>query len=300
MPTISHSLVTRAESKRPTSERNRPSKADRRAVRINKNLIVNGHLARVTEEYGLQGRDLYLLTKLLGEAQRRYKRTLSFQSRYELLRFLDWPDTPEYYRKLDESLSRWHDVQFEVESWYQPVRLKPVRGMISREASRRRNAKRRRLAREKRGPKTLPRVLTLKLTGDAGIKILFHRVFFHAHDREEGYFVIAWPDEVKQLRRPPEILLYLLLLAFGSKIRINMPDLMTRVALTHRDWPSSQERLEKAVDRISRATGKQHWPAVRPNADGKPIFSVNCEEHLAGRVAVRSSESQEPELRLAR
>ena len=247
------------------------------AARINKNLIVNGDLARIAHEFGLTGLDLHLLVTMMAYAQHRKKRGCPFRSHYQLLKLLGWPTTPEYYDRLDASLYRWEKVKIEIDRWRPSVKMRRIKGHLSREGKRRRAAKRRRIAEKDTAPRVIPSVWKVNERESGGLRVLFSSKFIDSHKTVSGYFVLAWPHEIRPLRRHrPEILLSMLLTAFKeAEFKINLPDLMDRIGLTYRDRPSAEARILKAIDRINAATDRSYFPLFHKGRDGTPIFTVS-------------------------
>ena len=101
--------------KNPASGRTGPV---RRYARLSKNFVVNGDLARVAKERGLNGRDLYVLIGLLAEAQRRDTRTIQFPSIYAILKLLGWSDRGGDYAALESALAKWIGVEISIERFF--------------------------------------------------------------------------------------------------------------------------------------------------------------------------------------
>ena len=97
----------------------------------------------------------------------------------------------------------------------------------------------------------------IDVVGDGDqICVSFSKEFWEANAKFLGYFAKAYPDVVRQLRYPADILLYLLLDSFDGLQRIGMEVLCTKIGLSARSRPWAKKRLRKAVDRINSATNE--------------------------------------------
>ena len=225
--------------------------AVRQYARLSKNFVVNGDLARVVKQEQLTGRDLYVLIALLAEAQKQDKRKIYFSSLYSILKLLGWSDRASDYDDLDRALDAWMTVEIAIPKFYVPAEsVDPEFDYLVRQ-------------RAGGGQKgvydsvTFKRILDIRRTGDR-IGVTFSKDFWNANSKEDGYFVKAWPDIVKQLRYPPEIFLWLLLSAFHGKLRRDLETLPWKIGLWPRSRPWIKNRIQQALDRINKAADRDY------------------------------------------
>ena len=224
----------------------------RRFARLSKNFVVNGDLARVVKQEQLTGRDLHALLALLAEAQKQDKRELTFDSLYTILKLLGWSDRGSDYDALEHALGKWMTIEVSIDRFYVPDNA--VTSEMEQEAIEFRF--------DKRGwPRgcyvsmNFPYSMDFYQVGGDDC-ISFPETFWEVNSKGRGYFVKAYPTVIKQLRYPPEILLYLLLDAFKGSLRMSPEVLCSKIALTMRSRSWLEGRLGTALARICDATKK--------------------------------------------
>jgi hypothetical protein len=224
----------------------------RRFARLSKNFVVNGDLAKVVKEHGLNGRDLYVLIALLAEAQRRDTRTIQFPSTYAILKLLAWSDRGGDYDALESALAKWIGVEISIERFFVSrrattgsiddfVELYGKGGKMSRRGS--------------YFPMHFPKVIDVA-ADDGQICVSFPLDFWEANSKSLGRFAKAYPGVIKQLRYPADILLFLLLDSFDGMQRIGMEALCAKIGLSARSRPWVKRRLAVALARINSETNE--------------------------------------------
>jgi hypothetical protein len=187
----------------------------RRYARLNKNFVVKGDLARTAKTYDISGRDLYVLTAILSQAQYRDTSTLEFRSAYEILKLLGWQYRKSDYDALDGALEKWMELEISIDRFFVPHGAVDFETEILAQDS---GYKQRRRSKGFHVPMSFKKILDVDEAED-GIQISFSDDFCRVHEKGNGHFVKAVPSIVKQLRYPLEIYLYLLLDAFDGSLR---------------------------------------------------------------------------------
>ena len=233
-----------------------------RFTRLTKNLVIQPVLADAVREYGLTGRDLYVLIALLAEAQRRGKRRLVFGAKRELLSFLDWGDRAKDYDALERALNRLSTMPLHFEKYHDPAKLKQIEDMpvLSREA---RAAERQRRMDLYSAERVARRILRVNALPSGGWSVIFTEPFWELVCGK-GFFLKAYPAHVRQLRHPADILLYMLIDAYGG-LNWGFDKLAERMAIEVHTRPRFAARILAGLDRITAVTGQPFATKIDTN-----------------------------------
>ena len=230
---------------------------------INKNFIVaEGGLY----SQGAHASELQVLLCLLALCQFTDNRTLRFDSRFQMLKLLQWNTSLKYYDKLDDALEFWSLTTFDLD-WYQN---------------------------KQHAPKSV-KVLSVLPSDDGKTIVRFDRAFYSINAATEAYWCKIYYGEAK-FPDPQPMLLHMLLCAMSPGLSYGPEALAEKVGMQDSKLNCIVPQIRKWLAAISARVDTRYTLKVKGNlvqiAPGKAK-----EEQKLDDLAVEARADREPELR---